>query len=321
MGIPMGSDVTVPRVSVVIPAYNTAQYVGEAVDSVLAQTFRNFEIVVVNDGSPDTEALEKALHPYGERIRYVRKPNGGLSSARNAGIAASQSECIAFLDSDDTWTPEYLVSQLALLEREPTAAAVFPDGVYFGETLLAGKKFSETMPFELGRVTIEAVLREQSNLSYSCLARRTAIERVGGYDESLRRIEDWDMYLRLLLAGETILINPAPLLRYRRRDGSLSADGLVMRGAALNVLTKIERMIPNGSPLTALARDLRSSWRASIELELGRRALREGCWAEAKEHWEAHQRIQPRRRVALGLWFLSVSPRLLKAIMRRAGRI
>ncbi len=317
----MGEEATAPRVSVVIPAYNVAAYIGEAIDSVLAQTFRDFEIVVVNDGSPDTEELERVLGAYGGRIRYVRKTNGGLASARNAGVAAARGELAAFLDADDAWMAEYLASQIALLDREPAAAAVFPDGYYFGDTALAGRRFSEVMAIERGRATLEGVLGGRSNLIYSCVARRAAIERAGGYDEGLRRVEDFDMYLRLLLAGETILINPAPLLRYRRRDGSLSADDIVMRRAAIEVLDKIAPTIPAGSRQAALAADLAAKWRALTELELGRRALRDGRWTEAKEHWEAHQRIRPAWRVAAGLWLGRMSPRLLAAAMRRMGRI
>ena len=310
-----------PRVSVVIPAYNVAPYIGEAIDSVLAQTFRDFEIIVVNDGSPDTDALDAVLARYGAHLRCVRKTNGGLASARNAGIAAARSDLIAFLDGDDLWEPEYLSSQLALLDHDRSAAAVFPDAVYFGETSLAGKRVSEIAPYERGRVTIEGVLNGRSNLCYSCLARCEAINAAGGYDASLRRIEDWDLYVRMLLAGQTILVNPQPLLRYRRRDASLSADSLLMRRAALDVLAKIEKLIPPESPLLPLAHNLRRDWRAGIERELGRKALAEGRWEQARIHWKEHQKIRPDQRIALSLLLGNVSPTLLAAIMRRTGRL
>jgi glycosyltransferase involved in cell wall biosynthesis len=310
-----------PRVSVVIPAYNVARYIAEAIDSVLAQTFQDFEIIVVNDGSPDSDALDAVLAPYGARLRCIRKSNGGPASARNAGIAAARSDLIAFLDGDDTWDPGYLSSQLALLDREPSAAAVFPDAVYFGDTALAGKRVSSAAPYERGRVTIESVLKGRSNLCYSCLARREAIEAAGGYDASLRRSEDWDLYLRLLLRGETILVNPQPLLRYRRRDNSLSANEIVMRRAALDVLAKIETLIPPGSHLLPLAANLRRNWRASLERELGRKALAEGRWDQARAHWQEHQKIRPDPRIALALLAGRISPTLLAAFLRRTGRL
>ncbi len=310
-----------PRVSVVIPAYNVAPYIGEAIDSVLAQTFRDFEIIVVNDGSPDTDALDAVLARYGAHLRCVRKTNGGPSSTRNAGVAAAQSDLIAFLDGDDMWEPEYLASQTTLLASNSAASAATTDGVYFGETTLAGQRFSQAMPMEPDRITLEAVLEGRSNISYSTLLKRQAFEQAGRFDESIRRSEDWDLYVRMLLAGQTILVNPQPLLRYRRRDASLSADSLLMRRAALDVLAKIEKLIPPESPLLPLAHNLRRDWRAGIERELGRKALAEGRWEQARTHWQEHQKIRPDRRIALSLLLGNVSPTLLAAIMRRTGRL
>jgi len=95
-----------PRVSVIVPAYNTAPFIAETLDSVFAQSMADFEVIVVNDGSPDTPALEQALLPYRARIRYIVQSNGGLSAARNTAIRASGSELVAFLDSDDVWEPD-----------------------------------------------------------------------------------------------------------------------------------------------------------------------------------------------------------------------
>ncbi len=312
-----------PRVSVVIPAYNVAGYIAEAIDSVLAQTFQDFEIIVVNDGSPDTDALDAALAPYRTRVSCIRKTNGGPSSARNARIAAAHSGLIALLDGDDAWEPEYLASQLAFLTRNSNAAAVFPDAVYIGDTPLAGKRISDVVPFERGRLTIEALLSGRSNRVYSCLARRGPLESIQGFDESpaLRGIEDWDCYLRLLLRGDTILFNNVPLLRYRRRSGSLSSDQIFMRRAGLQALAKLETLIPPGSHLLPLAANLRRDWRAGIERELGRKALAEGRWDQARSHWQEHQKIRPDPRIALSLLVGNISPALLAAFMRRTGRL
>jgi len=97
-----------PRVSVIIPCYNTAQFVAETLDSVFSQTYSDYEVVVVNDGSPDTPDLERVLGPYLSRIVYVKSDNCGLAGARNNGIRASKGELIALLDSDDAWEPRYL---------------------------------------------------------------------------------------------------------------------------------------------------------------------------------------------------------------------
>ena len=105
-----------PLVSVIIPAYNIAPYIGETLDSVFAQTFANYEVIVINDGSPDTDEFERVIEPYRERIRYISQKNGGASSARNAGLRAATGQLIAFLDGDDLWSPNYLEEQLKFID-------------------------------------------------------------------------------------------------------------------------------------------------------------------------------------------------------------
>src|SRR5581483_4665750 len=108
---------TSPRVSVIIPAYNAAAFIAETLDSVYAQTFADFEVIVVNDGSPDTEDLERELAPYREKLSYIKQENQGAAAARNTGIKAARGEFVAFLDADDTWLLAFLEKQLDLLER------------------------------------------------------------------------------------------------------------------------------------------------------------------------------------------------------------
>ena len=125
-----------PQVSVIVPAYRVTAYIKEAVDSVLAQTFEDFEIIVVNDGCPDTEALERVLEPYRSRIAYLRlEQNAGMASARNAGILASKSRYIALLDADDLREPNYLEVQLRILEADPRSTS-----------FTATRRFSATPP-------------------------------------------------------------------------------------------------------------------------------------------------------------------------------
>ena len=106
-----------PIVSIVMPVYNAASYIGETLDSVFQQTFTDYEVIVINDGSPDTVKLEQALEPYIGRIRYIKQENLGAGAARNEGLRAAQGEFIAFLDADDLWLPNYLEEQLSLFVR------------------------------------------------------------------------------------------------------------------------------------------------------------------------------------------------------------
>ncbi len=233
----------VPAVSVVIPAYRVTQYIAETLDSVFAQTFRDFEVIVVNDGCPDSAALELVLRPYAERIVYIRKENGGLSSARNAGIRAARAPLIAFLDGDDTWLPDLLAVQIGFLRSHPKVDIVYSDGIIFGDTPLVGRTLMEFSPSH-GEVTFEslALLRCSVNVP-SVVARKAAILAAGGFDESLRRVEDFDLWLRAAHGGARISYHRRRLFRYRRRATSLSADGIAMRETGLAVLDKAERTL------------------------------------------------------------------------------
>ncbi|HEY6346235.1 MAG TPA: glycosyltransferase family A protein [Bryobacteraceae bacterium] len=309
-------------VSVIVPAYNVAEYIGETLDSIFAQSFRDFEAIVVNDGSPDTVALESVLASHSDpRLRYLQKPNGGPSSARNTGIAAARGEWLAFLDADDLWLPNCLASQLALLEREGTAAAAVPDGFVFGDSPLAGKRLSEIKECQPGLVTLTEMLAGRSSPPYCCVAKRAAIERIGGFDESFKRSEDYDLYLRLLLAGERIVVNPEPLYRYRRRADSLSAEGIKLARSAARVLEKLEARFASDAELARLARDRRSDLLATVEFTLGRQALEEGRWLEARDYWRAHQQLRPSGRIAFALAAIRISPRLLLALIKARSRI
>ena len=110
-----------PRVSVIVPAYMTSHLIVGALDSVMEQTFRDFEILVVNDGSPDTTELEKVLAPYSEKIVYIKQENKRAAGARNTAIRKAKAEFLAFLDSDDTWLPDHLASQMTLFEQDQMA--------------------------------------------------------------------------------------------------------------------------------------------------------------------------------------------------------
>src|ERR1700730_233454 len=148
-----------PRVSVIIPAYNTAHYIEATLESVLAQTFPDYEVIVVNDGSPDTPALERVILKYESRIRYIKQENRGLAGARNTGIRLARGELLAFLDSDDIWVPDYLASQLKLFEETPSLDVVYSDALHFGDPALAGKTYMQTCPSN-GPVTLENLINE-----------------------------------------------------------------------------------------------------------------------------------------------------------------
>jgi len=232
-----------PLVSVVIPAYNAAWCVRRAVDSVLAQTFRDFELIVVDDGS--TDETGEALAGYGEAIRLVRQANGGLSSARNAGIAAAIGRYVAFLDADDWWLPAKLARQVALMEARPelvfcstTTIAQTPDGQVLREWRCAADEGQ----------ALERIFQVNAFVAGSgsaVLARREAFTRVGGYDETLRSLEDIDMWMRLAAIGGYACIDE-PLTVILKRADSMSGNLDVMRDSAIAVMTKNRHLLPAG---------------------------------------------------------------------------
>lgn len=231
-----------PRVSILIPAYNTANFIGDTLTSVFNQTYTDFEVIVINDGSPDTPEMERAIAPWRDRICYIEVPNGGCGSARNQGMQIARGDLVAILDSDDLWEPHYLEVQVGFLDRHPEADIVYANAVVFGDCPSAGKRMMDLSPSR-GEVTFEAVVREECCVLISVLARKAALERVGRFDATLRRCEDFDMWLRCLNEGSKIIYHDQVLFRYRRRNDSLSANAIQMNENAAFVLQKLRRTL------------------------------------------------------------------------------
>ena len=243
-----------PAVSVIIPAYGVTPYIAEALDSVFAQTFDDFELIVVNDGCPDSDALEAALRPYLDRIVYVKKENGGVSSARNAGIRVARAPLIALLDGDDAWTPDYLAVQTEFLRKHPQTDIVYSNGVVFGDSPLAGRLGMELSP-SYGEVNFESLISCRCSVMTSVLARKAAILAVGGWDESLQRAEDFDLWVRAAHAGKKISYHDRVIFRHRQRNSGLSADRAAMREGGLAALEKLGRTLSlSASEKSALAK-------------------------------------------------------------------
>jgi glycosyltransferase involved in cell wall biosynthesis len=207
-------------VSVVIPTYNYARFVGEAVESALGQTYPSVEVIVVDDGS--TDETQDVLRKFGKAIINVRKANQGLSAARNTGIAHAHGAFIAFLDSDDIWLPEKLTRQLALFDGAPTVGLVGCNGFLIRQN---GEIF-DTLRYEPA-IARPKLLRKLlmgnciSGGSNACI-RRECLEKVGGFDESLRSAEDWDMWLRIV-SHYDVRFASEPLVKVRITENSMSS--------------------------------------------------------------------------------------------------
>lgn len=306
---PSGGASAPPAVSVIVPAYNTAPFIADTLASVLAQTMADFEIVVVNDGSPDTPELERELTPFRDRIRYIVQDNRGLSAARNTGIAAAAGRYIALLDSDDTWEPEYLQRQLEVLERDQLDI-VYANATTFGDPLRAGRRFMDVHP-STGDVTFESLVTQRCNVMVSVLARREALVDAGLFDESLRSSEDFDMWLRVLLNGGRIGYQREPLVGSRLRKGSLSANGVSMCQHIVRVLDKVAADARVTAPQRALVAERREYFSALLKLHEGKRAFFAGDHRLAAAALaEANVRLR-RKKLAVAVLLLRLVPGLL----------
>jgi glycosyltransferase involved in cell wall biosynthesis len=316
-----GSSVhTSPTVSIIIPCYNTARFVGDTLASVFAQTRTDFEAIVVNDGSPDSEVLEQVLVPYRDRIVYLKQENRGIAGARNTGISAARCEYLAFLDSDDMWEPDYLAVQLAELERDPSIDVLYPDAVIFGDSPHAGRRSFELSP-STGEVTFERVVTQECNVRVFATARRETVLRAGLFDESLRSSEDFDLWLRVLKAGGRIAYHHKVLARYRRRDGSLSANTVWMCNHILKVLEKVESLPLSDSERKAVVRE-QARWHATLQLEIGRQEFLTGNASIAADRIAEANRYFRRRKLTFVVALLRLAPRLLlRAYQTRERRL
>ena len=212
-----------PLVSVVIPVYNGERFLRESLESVFAQTFHDYEIVCVDDGSTDGSCV--LLKQYGARLRIIQQANAGQSAARNAGVEIATGRFVAFLDQDDRWYPAKLAQQVAELIAKPDVTMVHcnydrMDGD--GRVLVAGAALAEqasALASPLGRVLGEALV-----FPSAMMVRRDVFQRVGGFDSELRGFEDFDLIARLKQQGHCVLL-PEPGMAYRLHAGGFTRAG------------------------------------------------------------------------------------------------
>ena len=203
-----------PLISCIIPVFNGERYLGEALDSILAQTYRPIEIIVVDDGS--TDGTPELVAPYGDRIRYIRQKNAGAPTARNLGLRVAQGEFIAFLDSDDLWHAEKLARQTARFEARPELDVCVTHLQRFWirqlkmeQQRFQDHRFTEVLP---GYVT------------QTLLARRAIFESVGHFDTSRRVGDPMDWFLRAAEQGAVIELLPDLLVYQRMHENNLSVE-------------------------------------------------------------------------------------------------
>jgi glycosyltransferase involved in cell wall biosynthesis len=222
------------KVSVIIPAYNAAKFIRTTIESVLGQTFQDLEIIVVNDGSTDN--TQEILQNYGDKILYLPKENGGVSSARNLGIENAKGKYIAFLDADDVWLPEKLERQVELLESNEEIGLCYVAAQKVDEDL----NYLSCIEANSYEDYTESLLLNLNIVAGSCssaMVRRDVIQQTDGFDRKFTTYADWEMWLRLSLLTKFAPVNEE-LVKYRIVKGSMSSKPEVSKRDALGVLDK-----------------------------------------------------------------------------------
>jgi glycosyltransferase involved in cell wall biosynthesis len=237
---------SLPAVSIILPAYNAEHYLEQTLESALAQTASDFEILIVDDGSSDaTASIAQHFANRDPRIRLLRQQRQGVSTARNLAMAAAQGTYFALLDSDDIWMPGYLAAQLRVLHDHPDIDVVSANAINLGGEL--DRTVWKTVRPGLHPVSLLMLIRVEDSVSIMSVFRRRVWEQLRGFDANMDGNEDYDFWLRAAADGVGILFNSTPLVYYRRTTGSLSANEAQMLLGIQRPLKNLRRLVPDDS--------------------------------------------------------------------------
>lgn len=306
-----------PYFSVVIPAYKAAHLISDALKSVFAQTVNDYEIIVVNDGSPDTAEFEKALEPYLNDITYIRRANGGPGAARNTGILAAKGEFIAFLDSDDLWVTNHLADMREFLQRDPTLDLVYGNAVTFGDSGKEGATTMDTNPSE-GLATFESLaLSRCTVVGSTVVARRQALIDAGLFDESFIQGEDFELWARLAYRGGRIDYRKHIHVRRRIHKNNLTSDIVGSFEGQARALRKFmkELDLPKGLR-EEIERELEKC-DAAIALQKCKQQLVARRYEEAVVELERANAAFRSRKLQLLLYLMQTVPQLVRHVYLR----
>ncbi|MDN5940438.1 MAG: glycosyltransferase [Nitrospira sp.] len=248
-----------PRVSIIIPAYNCARYIGRALDSVCAQTYKDYEILVVDDGS--TDDTKDVVMQYGRKVTYLYQQNRGVSAARNHAISKSSGELLAYLDADDMWYPEKLERQVAFLDAHHECGMIHSEISVINEQdeILYVRFNQETKRSVPQGYCIEALLRCSHIQTLTVVERRNYFERAGVFDERLPIAQDYLHWIMIAAGGQGVGYLAEPLGKYRWRTGSLMGNStrlLEDYAQIYDILLQEKRFVSrHGEEAAAILRD------------------------------------------------------------------
>ncbi|MEM7714189.1 MAG: glycosyltransferase [Cyanobacteria bacterium P01_A01_bin.68] len=224
--------------SIIIPAYNAIKYLPETLESVLKQTFTNFEVLIIDDGSSDS-IVEWAADIIDPRVKLISQNNQGVSAARNTGIKKSKGEYIAFLDADDLWEATKLEKQLQCFKNNPSLGLVHTAMILIDEE---GKSLGRTFTSNVDGDALKALLEQNTIVTSSVTVRRNCLETVGNFDNKLRSSEDWELWVRLAYRYPFALIKE-PLVFYRQHPHNTTKNWQMLEQDLLYI-EQVFRSVP-----------------------------------------------------------------------------
>jgi glycosyltransferase involved in cell wall biosynthesis len=299
------------RISVIIPAFNAERFLGEALDSVFAQGIEDPEVVVVDAGSTDGTAA--VAERYGRGVRVIRQPRSGSGRARNAGLAATSGELVAFLDADDLWSDDKTRVQLPVLQADRSLGLVFCDMIAFDETGSANGTYFQERGFD-GRCGVASIFLYDMISTPTVILRRSLLPGPEPFDEGLPIGQDTDLWFRLALRHPFAVV-PRPLVRRRFHEGNVTRDARRLADCVVEVWGRYLDSCLAAEP--AMARRLRDDFarkRWNLFFLEGCAHLHEGRRREARERLSRAIHEVPLRPRAWAFWLASWVPG------RRGGR-
>lgn len=311
-----------PAVSIITPAYNIARFIAETLDSVRAQTYRDFELILINDGSPDTAEFEAAIAPYVDEIVYIKQGNTGAGEARNVAIRHARGEYLAFLDGDDIWMPEFLASQVKFLEGGGYDM-VYCDAELFGMPSVEGRTFMQTAPSS-GEVTFNSILDFSCNVITSgTVARRETVVDAGIFESERVRAHDFHLWLRMLKNWARVGYQKKVLLRYRHHLDSLSGDSVSRVQREIDVFERVKKTIELDDISSEIVERQIKGLKADLEIERGKSFLLGEDFNSARESFEKASLQKGSAKLKIIAALAGIAPKLLLRFyrLRRSGEI
>ncbi len=250
-----------PLISIIIPAYNASNYLAEAIDSALAQTYQNIEIIVVNDGSPDNGATREVALSYGDKIKYFEKENGGCASALNYGIEVMNGECFSWLSHDDLYMPDKLQKMVDVLNANYATDAERENVVMVSETMLVnadGEEIKSPFQHTVGALTpteaFEETLYKKTFNGCSMIISKKVMEETGFFITAYKHQLDREYWMRIALNGHPFYVIGEPLSKSRAHNAQITVkrSDLLFDEEKTLILDYTDK-IKNGDALSAFA--------------------------------------------------------------------